>query len=388
MNDIEELLRAAFHDAAESMPPEGLRPVPRPMAQPHSRRGRQRARRLAYPVLAAIAVLLVATAPTLIPHFLSRTTGGSAADLHMRGLSPDAPTGPPPRFFAELSGAGDAIEFLSSSTGQPIAQVSPPKRGDFFSGVAAEPDDRTFVLAVEQASGGGCTTHLFRVRLDQRGHPGKLYQLPGQPISGTLSTSTMALSPDGSELAYFAYDCAGSGELEVSDLANGDTTSWSGEPGESVLSISLSRRAQVISFSGSMFDGYGPGAKAGTSSVRLRPITAILRLGGPPAAFDTGAIVIPEYVQVALSPSGTTLYTCRPRGSSDVLSAYNVATRNLLAVIARWPRHDGSCSAAMAPNGGYLLLGDVSNHLAILNLHTGRLLTTGPGLYSARRLAW
>lgn len=390
MSDIEELLLEAYQRAAEAIRPADLRPVPRPPAR---RRPIQRRRGpghpLAYPTLAATAVLMVVAAATLLPHFLLHTSAGPAARGRSPALSSKPPAGPPPRFIAALSASGGSIEFVSTSTGKQDARISPPQHGDFFSGLAAEPDDRTFVVAVEQASGGGCTARLFRVRLDQGGQPGGLQTMPEPPIQGILPTSTMALSPNGSELAYFAYQCGGAGDLEVSDLANGTSSTWTGQPGDSIQDVSLSANGAVVSVSGWMFTGYGPGAKQGTSAVRIRPVTAILRPAGAFATIDGGTLVLREDVHVALSPGGTILYACTTQGNRDVLSGYRVATAKPLAVVASWPRDNGSCNFAMAPSGGYILLGDVGGHLAILNTYSGRLSTsTGPGLESARVLTW
>lgn len=388
MNDIEELLRTAYRHAAEAVAAEDLRPAPR---APASSGGSHRRRRHRLPtaVVAAAAVLLVAAAAALVPHFLLH--GGSpapAGDRH-RLLWRGAPPGPPPKFFAELLGRGRSIQFLSATSGDVIGHVSPPRGGDFFSGVAAEPDDRTFIVAVEQNSGGGCLAHLYQVRVDGAGEPGRLQRMPLAPLQGILPDRTMALSPDGSKLAYFAWNCQGSGQLIVANLATGSSTTWNGEQGESADSVSLSAGGTVVSVSGWEFRGYTQGAKPGTLAIRLRPATELLRPPGGYAPLDSGALVLNQYSEAALSPDGSILYACRTQGRNNVLAAYSVASLKQLAVLAQWPLATGSCSMAMAPSGGYLLLGNVGGHLAIFNNVSGRLATSSARAVAASDvIAW
>lgn len=366
MNDIEDLLRAAYHHAADAVAPEDLGPPPHAPASSRGSHRRRQGRRLSTAALAAAAVLVVAATAALVPYFLSQ--GRSVpADGWIRLLWRGAPPGPPPRFVAALSDKGKSIQFLSSTSGEVIGRVSPPSAKDFFSGVAAEPDNRTFVVAVEQASGAGCEAHLFQVRLDTAGEPGRLRPMTAAPLQGILPERAMALSPDGSKLAYFGWDCQGSGQLVVTDLRTGSSTAWIGQSGEESQNVSLSSDGAVVSVSGWEFRGYTQGAKRGTTAIRLRPATEILRAPGQYAPLDSGAIVLPESTKAALSPAGTILYVCGTQGKSEVLSAYDAASRKRLGVLAQWPLATGSCAMTMAPSGGYLLLGDVGGHLAVFS---------------------
>jgi hypothetical protein len=397
VNSIEDLLRAAYHHAADAVAAEGLRPPPRASGSPAGsrlrrqvrRQERRRAHRLSHAALAATAVLVVASSAALIPHFLSEHGRSTRGDGQARLLWHGAPPGPPPKFFAVLTGSGKSIQFLSATSGGVIGHVLPPSAKDYFSGVAAEPGDRTFVAAVERASGGGCMAHLFQVRLDEAGEPGRLRPMAEAPLQGILPQRTMALSPGGSKLAYFAYNCAGSGQLVVTDLRTSSSTTWTGQPGEDPLSVSLSADGAIVSVSGFEFRGYTQGAKPGTSAVRLRLATEILHAPGRYASLDSGAIVLNEATETALSPAGTILYACGTQGGNEVLSAYAVASRKRLAVLALWPRATGSCSMAMAPSGGYLLLGDVAGHLAIFDNATGRLsASSATGVGASDRIVW
>jgi hypothetical protein len=366
VNDIEDLLRAAYHHAADAVAPEDLRPAPRAAASSLGSHGRRPRHRFSIAALAAAAVLVVASAAALAPRFLSEH-GGSPPDGQNQVLWRGAPPGPAPRFIAALSDKGKSIQFLSSTSGEVVGHVSPPSARDYFSGVAAEPDDRTFVVAVEQSSGAGCEAHLFQVRLDNAGEPDRLRPMAQAPLHGILPERAMALSPDGSKLAYFAWDCQGSGQLVVTDLRTGSSTAWIGQSGEESQNVSLSADGAVVSVSGWEFRGYTQGAKRGTTAIRLRPATEILRAPGQYALLDSGAIVLQESTEAALSPAGTILYACGTQGKSEVLSAYDVASRKLLAVLAQWPLATGSCAMTMAPSGGYLLLGDVGGHLAVFS---------------------
>jgi hypothetical protein len=376
VNDIEELLRTAYHHAADAVAAEDLRPAPRAPTSPggsHQRRGRLRFSKAAF---AAAAVLLVAAAAALIPRFLPHDGGPAPADGRNQLLWRGAPPGPPPKFFAALPGNGQSIQFLSATSGAAMGHVSPPRGGDFFAGVAAEPGDRSFIVAVEQNSGGGCLAHLYQVRVDNAGEPGPLHRMSLAPLQGILPDRTMALSPDGSKLAYFAWNCHGSGQLVVTDLETGASTTWNGQQGESPQGVSLSTGGSAVSVNGWEFRGNTQGAKPGTLAIRLRPATEILHPPGDYAPLDSGAIVLNQSAEAALSPGGSILYVCRTEGGNDVLAAYAVAARKQLAVLARWPQASGSCVMAMAPSGGYLLLGNVEGHLAIFNNVAGRLATS------------
>jgi hypothetical protein len=401
VTEIEELLRDAYHHAADTIPPDDIRPAPHaPTAA--SRPGRfVHNFRLARPVLAAVAVLLVAAAATLIPQFLTHTAG--PGNQHKPGLLRIARPGPPPSFFAVLTYNGRALEFFSTSTRKMTGIVVPPPRQvkqrtgtrnhhpqvvRYFSGVAAEPDNKTFIVAV--APFHVCFAHLYRVRIDSSGQPGPLLPMPEPAIQGLQGV--LALSPDGSTLGYFVGRCPGSPEIVIKDSANGSTSTWTPREGEGISHLSLSAHGDVVGFSTLNFGGIG--------QPRQRSVTGLLRATGGSAVLDSAAVIVLHAdAQVVLSPDGTILYACveRERDPNYELYAYDVASGKRLSVLASWPTERtnqawptlGSCDMTMAPDGAHILLGNVRGHLAIFSTVTGHMaLSSVKGFNYADTLIW
>ena len=399
MTEIEELLRDAYHHAAETVTPDEIRPAPHAPTVVSLPRRFVHNVRLARPVLAAVAVLLVAAAATLIPRFLTHTAG--PASQNKPGLLRIARPGPPPSFFAVLTYDDRSLQFYSTSNREPTGRVSPPSRqvtqpvgkrthhaptARYFSGVVAEPDNQTFIVAVQPFH--VCMTRLYRVHIDSSGQPGPLLPMPGPAVQGLLGG--LALSPDGSTLGYVGGKCQGTGKVVVTNRANGSISTWTGQEGEGISDLSLSDHGNVVGFSTWDFGGIG--------QPRQRPVTGLLRAtGGRPVLDSAAAIVLHEDAQVVLSPDGTLLYTCAMHGANYVLSAYDATSRKRLSVLASWPTERdnpawprlGSCAMAMAPDGAHILLGNVRGHLAIFNTVTGHL-TQSPaaGFNTADTLSW
>jgi hypothetical protein len=352
VNDIEDLLRAAYQQAVTSVAPEDLRPAP-PARARLSRPAAQRKHRVAHPVLAAIAVLVVAAAAALIPQFMSQPVKRAPAN----GALPVSE----PRFFAALPQTGHApIEFLNAMTGKVTGQIPLPRPMGHYTAVAAEPDGRTFL--VSESGGPVAHRYLFKVRLDEAGRPGPLRPMP-QQLRGRLSLSPMALSPDGSSVAYLAAT-SGPGpdqNLVLVNLTTGARKTWQGQRGVYLQNLALSDHGAVISVSG-WFPSY----------VKADAVTAILRSAQKNAKIARGAVLVHRLSHMALSPDGAVLYACSMDRRSFELSAYDVASKKRLAVLARWPQSTGTCGMAMAPSGRYLLLGDVRGRLRIFDISTGR----------------
>ena len=167
-------------------------------------------------------------------------------------------------------------------TGQTIATIAPP-HGQFFAGIAAAGDDRTFVL---QAEVGGQTpkspmpvnpsTAAFdELRLKADGHLESLSVLGTVPARTALSG--FAISQDASMLAYFT----GAG-FEAVSLATGTGRHWPGglprkrQPAQPVLGGRPDRIVRV---------GAGeqpPSARTGPAGARRH------RPGQPAAGFPAG----------------------------------------------------------------------------------------------------
>jgi hypothetical protein len=374
---IEDVLRQAYADAAQTVTWADIAPAIPALAETRP----TRRRRLTIASLAAAAVAVVAAAAATIPAVLSHPAP-PAARAHQRRQ-------PQPGFFAALPGSGDAIQIRSAPTGRLVAAISPPAKGEFFSGVAvASANGRTLLVAVERDSGGPCTTWLYTVQLTSAGQPSALEPARVPSISGILPDRAFTAASDGSAFAFADY-CQGSSELEIARPRTGTSAVWSLTSGDQVDDISLSADGDTLSLSGYEYAGTGPGAKSGTSSVRLRPVTAVLQASAASTQLDIDGhgIVVRKLSKSALSPDGKTLYVCTQQGRADVLSAYDVATRALGRNVATWA--SSGCSFALDPAGQFALIDTSGGGLARLDISTGRLtVLSRSGLPPTAILAW
>jgi hypothetical protein len=168
-SQIEEVLRRPYAEAAQTVTwadiaatvpgLEETRPARRPRTIP--------ALAAAATVVVAIVVALV---PALLAHGPAQSPAGRLPFGHRALPGRQAPAG----FFAALPASG-AVQIRSAVTGRLIAAVTPPARGEFFSGVAATgAGGRTLLLAVEHDIGSPCRTWVFQLQLTAAGQPGAL----------------------------------------------------------------------------------------------------------------------------------------------------------------------------------------------------------------------
>jgi hypothetical protein len=334
-SQIEEVLRRPYAEAAQTVTwadiaatvpgLEETRPARRPRTIP--------ALAAAATVVVAIVVALV---PALLAHGPAQSPAGRLPFGHRALPGRQAPAG----FFAALPASG-AVQIRSAVTGRLIAAVTPPARGEFFSGVAATgAGGRTLLLAVEHDIGSPCRTWVFQLQLTAAGQPGALKPAAIPSIRWILPNRAFTATSDGSAIAFAGY-CRGSNTLEIDRPHTGISASLAGSGGDQVDNLSLSSDGDTLSISGYLYAGTGPGAKKGTSSVRLRPTTAVLRASSVGTTFDGKGIVTRTIGAAALSPDGRTLYVCTPQGRVAVLAAYDVATSARRRTLATWA---GGCS--------------------------------------------
>jgi hypothetical protein len=155
----------------------------------------------------------------------------------------------------------------ATATGQMIARIPPPVRGFLIDGVAVQSGERAFYLAGEVPFGlPRVKIEFFRFTLDSSGRPGRPQQL-GAPVierrpnswGGTI-VIPLAISPDGSELAYAWPDPiiasygisppAGPATITVQNVATGNRRTWSVWPswgtGISDLSFAAGNRLGFV----------------------------------------------------------------------------------------------------------------------------------------------
>jgi hypothetical protein len=136
-----------------------------------------------------------------------------------RTLAPDASVAAAPYYVTldqsgyiplNFSGVGDAI-VVDAFTGKAVTIIADPAGPESFTAVAAAGDDRTFFLASQTMSS---STAVFELRL---GAHGQLVSFTrAYTIPGATAITSLAVSPDGSMLAYVT-----SKGIEVVSLAAG-----------------------------------------------------------------------------------------------------------------------------------------------------------------------
>ena len=383
MNDIENLLRQAYADAAATVGPDDIARAPI-----RSRRTRTRARnRIVIPLMAAAATGAVALAAAVVPGVLagSPRPAPTARPTVTHGVPP--PQLPAPRYFAVLLATERVVQIRSAATGQQVFRIASPA-GEFFSGVAETGDGRTLLVAVEHDT-GACTTRLYRTHLDAAGRPGPLRPVSVPSIDGILPSHSLTMTPDGSRVAFQAYFCDGLGSLEILNLRTGAIAQWPTQSPDTADSLSLSADGAVLSLSGIEYAGIGPGAKPGTSSARISRVTAVLRASSSGAPVDGLGIIVHEYATAILSPNAATLYVCASHAGHLVLASYNVQTKARLRVIATWTGAPGDCVFTLAPDGQEALVADSAGHVSRLSIATGRLTSLpASGLPGTVAMTW
>jgi hypothetical protein len=217
---VEDRLRATTGAVTEAMRP--VRPLTLPPGQPEGaasirpRRGRLPRRWPGWLIPLAAAVAVIAVAATLVavrdlPGSQLAPRGTPAASATATSTTAPPPSAGPvvPRYYVTLSAESrvpvrDAI-VADASTGKQIDVVKPPSNAT-FAGMAAGPNDRTFVLDAMTFFAGPSWTppeHIwFLVRLT----PGaaRQVQVTRIPIAASMSAAEivgLALSPDDRRLA-------------------------------------------------------------------------------------------------------------------------------------------------------------------------------------------
>jgi hypothetical protein len=190
VSGIEDLLRDAYQDAAQTVRPERIQPL---VPLPPLRAGRKFG---AFVPLAAAAAVVVAIAGAVaVPRLLysTRTSPAPATTSH-------------PPFIVTLPYYGTATAKLvvqAAGTQHVEAFVSPP-RGTQWEAVAATGSSTTFVAA---ATSDYCTTRLYTLTLSADGKRTTLSPM-GWKISGHLVTATsLAASADSRTIGYATASC-------------------------------------------------------------------------------------------------------------------------------------------------------------------------------------
>jgi hypothetical protein len=264
-DSLQRELSATFHYAADSAarlasPPDELL---RQAVRYRRRRAAARTGGLAAAAAVAAVVALAASgvipaparAPTAAPTV--KATQPPSAGQHHPGPAASSPTaggGPTGALLAaavakappaDVAANGMPSFYLVANHGQPDVQIRNATTGNLLSTVslpaatdpkltlaAASADDRTFAVAAFSLSGG---TRFYELKVTANGHASGLTSLAVPPVPPGENVHNIALTPDGTRLAFVIQKTGMQGEMpvvkremiEVVNLATGAVRTWS-----------------------------------------------------------------------------------------------------------------------------------------------------------------
>lgn len=333
MSGIEDLLRDAYHEAAQSVSPERVRSAPVLPPAPRGRRsgavrGRPRWRAFA-PLAAAAAVAAVIGGVVAVPQLLRSTTPAPVVS---------AVPGAPPFVVVQPYYGGDPSRLVVQAAGTRHVEgsVAAP-HGTSWESVAATGNSTTFVAAAG-SRGSNCTARLYTLTLTASGKPAGLRPLNAPAISGQLTS--LAASSDGRTIAYAAVHC--SAPLTPATIAvavGGTVRQWTVPDYALPTGVSLSADGSEL--------GY---AENGGSQLAHLHSAWILPTTSPPGSllahsrkvFAAGAST--TEVSAVLSGDGKTMYIATESGRQPypvTLAAYRSADGALLRTLHTWANAQG-----------------------------------------------
>jgi hypothetical protein len=209
------------------------------------------------PVVAAISMLALIGSLTFVSRIVSRSdlpprSGASSPPMPVTSGPPMAPSAGQPAFLVISVGGQGFVR--ATTTGQIVARIQPPVKDFSMVGVAAAPGDRIFYLAGEiPVHHAQLKIEFFKLVLGANGRPGPARQLPGAPLiqplpvtSDGLVSISLAVSPDGQELAYasdnefFGNSGPRTPTITIQNLATGQRRAWRLWPSAVTVFASLS----------------------------------------------------------------------------------------------------------------------------------------------------
>ena len=341
MSSIEDLLRDAYRDAAQTVTPQTVRGLDEQQVRLSPGRPRRRlaARRAMLPLAAAASVALVTiVTAAVIPGMLagSRSAGGHRP-------TPSSSPGGADRFYVMIADPdGAALAVRDTVTGARVGAVAAPARGLYFSGLTTG-DGRHYVAELWRR--GVCRTWLYQFRLGRGGRPGPLRPFALPSVDQLLTP--IAISRDNSAFGYEGERCAdptgrASSDLAVLNLATMTTRSWSIPKQADVSSLSLSADGGYLAFDVVPTKLYRSAAYVLPASAPPGPAIARSRRAAVPGrggAIDSAVI----------TPDGSALYvTVSPAGAASQrrwqLRRVDLAT-GLVRVIGRYPGYPAEFAA-------------------------------------------
>jgi hypothetical protein len=370
------------------------------------------------PVGAAAAVLALVLSLTLAGKVFqgssqTRTTSSASSPPVSTPSSISPSKGMPKYLVAAVQGHG---YIASSTTGRTVAVIPPPASGFAIEGIAVAPGDRTFYLVAAglESGSGSVRLEFFRLSLSATGEPGRPERIPGKPVvvplpvsSDALEVVQLAISPDGSELAYAPddqlfpdnYPATHPAGITVLNVTTGASRTWTTWPAADTAISTLSwavggllsytatlgnaglSRGQIVRHSGFDTSGFlilntaAPGSALISSSRLVLGYTHAVPAGGsvPPQSAVVAGVISTDGRRAYAELAGSAGVAELARISTDTGAVVQVLLRGSQAVRAAPGSIDGRYllfslgpRRAVTPTGRY-----VCAHLAGLKVPSG-----------------
>ncbi|HEX6524046.1 MAG TPA: hypothetical protein VF070_29205 [Streptosporangiaceae bacterium] len=385
---IEDLLRDAYTDAAQTVRQERMRPA---VSLPPAR-DRRRWSALV-PLAAAAAVVVAIAGAVAVPRLLTTRVAPGTGGVK------------PPPFIVQIPYFGGAVEKLAvqaAGTHQ-VTGLVPPPHGLTWVAVAATGSPTTFVTAAV-SYGRNCVTAFYRLALSADGKPAGLRPLGVPQIQGDLAS--LAASADGRTIAYAATPCIVGTPVSRTPVSGmigvvgtgGTARHWTLPQSTVAGSLSLSADGGILGFVTMPFGwfAYSPSspaaparsawllptkASSGNALSRSRQVLAT-RGGSEPQA-------------VVLSPDGKTVYAMTASGNGPytiTLAAYRPSDGALFRELVTWRNVPVLMGPEVTLGGDRLLVWGIHQpdtyQVDLASGHLTRVWMYAPGSEYPEAVAW
>jgi len=248
VNSMEDRLREAYREAAETIQPHTIRGVNEQTIQISASGGRRKPglpQRVLIPLAAAASVAIAAVlAAVIVPQALS--SGRSGKSNHP--VTSTARLMPTYVVSLSITASSSSLTVHRSATGAVVAHVKAPQPGMSFAYLATG-DGRTYVAVLWRPA--VCRSWLYRFTLNRAGQPGALTPY-AVPSIGEL-IGPIAISEDNGTLAYLGENCSDPTGAAPSDLAaltvgTMRTRQWTIPKQADVSSLSLTANGGLLAF--------------------------------------------------------------------------------------------------------------------------------------------
>jgi hypothetical protein len=375
VNLLEDRLRAELRAESEQIEPGSIPPPPRPAPAPRRRRTRRRLgpRRTGpryWPQWATVPAAAVAVAAVIAGSLTVVRTFSGPKPTPPAAAGPSWYSGVPAYYAYAVQGStysrtvhgtqyGDSVvaryvSVRATVSGRVLTTVSPPAPYNAFESFTGAASDRTFVFAAQRYRYDSTGNEKFKqdqgtplkfmiLRIAPDVHP----QLSPLSLPETLTAAqepTLALSPDGTQLAV-AY--GGSGKtavVQVITLATGRIRQWEAPPPAATPVLTglgaWTADGGVLAVGQMLVEPNGV-IRSGSTQLRL------LEVAAPGTSLAAGQLVTlkgaPGFSSF-ITPDGTKLIggygssTARVPGTTEsgALGVYSARTGALLSVVGRW----------------------------------------------------